>query len=155
MVFSVVDVIGVLTEQPDARGASNYWAKMKQRLNEEGASELLTNCQQLKLKATDGKRRLTDVANTEQMLRIIQSVPSQKAEPLKRWLAEFGRERMEKILDPELIAERLAATYWCLLTLRKCYKTRNQPLRYAEVDLTIDELGSCIPVIPHWVVTRK
>lgn len=109
--FSVVDVVGVLTEQKNARGSSNYWAKLKQRLREEGASELLTNCQQLKMKAEDGKRRLTDVADTEQLLRIIQSIPSKKAEPFKMWLAKVGRERMEELLDPELIAERLVATY--------------------------------------------
>ena len=109
--FSVVDVVGVLTEQSDQRGASNYWAKLKQRLKEEGANELLTNCQQLKLKASDGKKRLTDVANIEQLLRIIQSIPSKKAEPFKMWLAEVGRERIEETLDPELIAERLVSTY--------------------------------------------
>ncbi len=109
--FSVVDVVGVLTGQTTQRGASNYWAKLKQRLKAEGADELLTNCQQLKLKAADGKRRLTDVATTEQLLRIIQSVPSPKAEPLKRWLAQVGRERIDETLDPELIAERLVATY--------------------------------------------
>jgi len=74
--FSVVDVVGVLTDQPTQRSASNYWAKLKERLNEEGAKQLLTNCQQLKLKAADGKRYNTDVANTEQLLRIIQSIPS-------------------------------------------------------------------------------
>ena len=74
--FSIVDVVSVLTEQPDARHASTYWAVLKKRLNEEGADQLLTNCKQLKLKAADGKRRLTDVANTEQLLRIIQSIPS-------------------------------------------------------------------------------
>lgn len=109
--FSVVDVVGVLTGQTTQRGASNYWAKLKQRLKAEGADELLTNCQQLKLKAADGKQRLTDVATTEQLLRIIQSVPSPKAEPLKRWLAQVGRERIDETLDPELIAERLVATY--------------------------------------------
>ena len=109
--FSIVDVVSVLTEQVTQRGASNYWAKLKQRLKEEGTNELLTNCQQLKLKATDGKRRLTDVANTEQLLRIIQSIPSKKAEPFKLWLAQVGRERIEETLDPELIAERLVATY--------------------------------------------
>ena len=109
--FSIVDVVAVLTDQPDARHASTYWAVVKKRLIDEGASELLTNCKQLKLKATDGKRRLTDVANTEQLLRIIQSIPSRKAEPFKRWLAEVGRERIEETLDPELIAERLVATY--------------------------------------------
>ena len=109
--FSIVDVVGVLTEQSSPRSASNYWAKLKQRLKEEGADELLTNCQQLKLKAADGKRRLTDVANTEQLLRIIQSIPSKKAEPFKIWLAEVGRDRIEETMDPELIAERLVATY--------------------------------------------
>jgi len=80
--FSIVDVVGVLTEQPSQRGATLYWGKLKQRLKEEG-SQLLTNCQQLKMTAADGKKRLTDVANTEQLLRIIQSVPSPKAEPFK------------------------------------------------------------------------
>ena len=83
-----VDVVGVLTDQTTQRTASNYWAKLKQRLKEEGASELLTNCQQLKLKSPkDGKRYYTDVANTEQLLRIIQSIPSKEAEPFKLWLA--------------------------------------------------------------------
>ena len=109
--FSIVDVVGVLTEQPDARHASTYWAVLKKRLNEEGASELLTNCKQLKLKASDGKRRATDVANTEQLLRIIQSIPSKKAEPFKLWLAQVGRERIEETLDPELIVDRLVYTY--------------------------------------------
>ena len=109
--FSIVDVVGILTEQPDARHSSTYWAVLKKRLNEEGACELLTNCKQLKLKAADGKRRATDVANTEQLLRIIQSIPSKKAEPFKLWLAQVGRERIEETLDPELIAERLVATY--------------------------------------------
>lgn len=109
--FSVVDVVGVLTEQTTQRGSSNYWAKLKQRLKEEGANELLTNCQQLKMKAADGKRRFTDVANTVQLLRIIQSIPSKKAEPFKIWLAEVGRDRIEEAMDPELIAERLVSTY--------------------------------------------
>lgn len=95
--FSVVDVVGALTDQPTARASSNYWAKLKQRLKEEGASELLTKCQQLKMRASDGKRRLTDVANIEQLLRIIQSIPSKKAEPFKMWLAEVGRERIEEV----------------------------------------------------------
>lgn len=110
--FSIVDVVGILTEQPDARHASTYWAVLKKRLNEEGASQLLTNCKQLKLKSPkDGKRYATDVANTEQLLRIIQSVPSKKAEPFKLWLAQVGRERIDESLDPELIAERLVAIY--------------------------------------------
>ena len=109
--FSIVDVVGVLTNQPTPRAASNYWAKLKQRLKEEGADELLTNCQQFKLKSTDGKRRSTDVANTQQLLRLIQSIPSKKAEPFKVWLAQVGRDRIEENLDPELIAERLVTTY--------------------------------------------
>ena len=79
--FSIVDVVGVLTEQSSRRGASNYWAKLKERLKAEGANQLLTNCQQLKLTSEDGKRRMTDVATTEQLLRLIQSIPSKKAEP--------------------------------------------------------------------------
>mgnify|MGYP000081842564 FL=1 len=105
--FSIVDVVKALTEQSTPRGASNYWARLKS----EGASELLTNCQQLKLKAADGKRRLTDVATTEQLLRIIQSIPSKKAEPFKLWLAMVGRERIEEIIDPELTIERALDTY--------------------------------------------
>ncbi|MBR3534365.1 MAG: hypothetical protein IKN85_00915, partial [Oscillospiraceae bacterium] len=110
--FSIVDVIGILTEQETTRSASTYWAVLKKRLKAEGADQLLTNCKQLKLKSPkDGKRYATDVANTEQLLRIIQSVPSKKAEPFKMWLAEVGREHIEETLDPELIAERLVATY--------------------------------------------
>ena len=105
--FSIVDVVGVLTESKDA---SAYWRKLKQRLKDEG-NETVTNCHGLKLKAADGKRRLTDVANTEQLLRIIQSIPSKKAEPFKLWLAQVGRERIDETLDPERIAERLVATY--------------------------------------------
>lgn len=108
--FSIVDVVGVLTDQPDARHAAKYWSVLKVRLKSEG-SELTTNCSQLKMKASDGKRRSTDVANTEQLLRIIQSIPSKKAEPFKLWLAQVGRERIDETLDPELIAERLVSTY--------------------------------------------
>ena len=109
--FSVTDVIAVLTEQPTARGASNYWAKLKQRLKEEGADELLTNCQQLKMIASDGKHRATDVATTEQLLRVIQSIPSPKAEPFRLWLAEVGRERIEETIDPEQAIDRALETY--------------------------------------------
>lgn len=98
--FSVVDVVKVLTDQPNTRGATLYWGKLKQRLNEEG-DELLTNCQQLKLEAADGKRYKTDVADQTQLLRIIQSIPSKKAEPFKRWLAEVGSERLDQMADPE------------------------------------------------------
>ena len=110
--FSIVDVVAVLTDQPDQRGASNYWAKLKQRLKEEGADQLLTNCQQLKMKSPkDGKRYNTDVADTEQLLRIVQSIPSPKAEPFRAWLAQVGRERIEETIDPELTIERALETY--------------------------------------------
>ena len=99
--FSIVDVVGALTEQPDYQKARKYWNKLKQRLSEEG-SQLVTNCHQLKMTAQDGKKRLTDVANTEQLLRLIQSIPSKKAEPFKMWLAQVGRERIEETIDPEL-----------------------------------------------------
>jgi len=108
--FSVVDVVGVLTDQPTQRGATYYWGKLKQRLKAEG-SQLLTNCQQLKMTATDGKQRLTDVANTEQLLRLIQSIPSPKAEPFKMWLAMVGRERIDETIDPELTIDRALETY--------------------------------------------
>lgn len=108
--FSVVDVVVALTESPDYKTGRKYWNKLKQRLKEEG-NELVTNCHQLKMKAADGKRRLTDVANTEQLLRIIQSIPSKKAEPFKMWLAMVGRERIEEIIDPELTIERALDTY--------------------------------------------
>ena len=98
--FSVIDVVGVLTDQPNTRGATLYWSKLKQRLKEEG-DELLTNCQQLKMLANDGKMRFTDVADQTQLLRIIQSIPSKKAEPFKRWLAEVGSERLDQMADPE------------------------------------------------------
>lgn len=109
--FSIVDVIGVLTDQPTQRSASTYWAVLKKQLRDEGANELLTNCKQLKMTAADGKKRLTDVANTEQLLRIIQSVPSPKAEPFKTWLAMVGRERIEETIDPEQAIDRALETY--------------------------------------------
>ena len=105
--FSIVDVITVLT---DSKNPAAYWRKLKQRLKAEG-NESVTNCHGLKLKGADGKRRLTDVATTEQLFRLIQAIPSPKAEPMKMWLAQVGRERIEETLDPELIAERLVETY--------------------------------------------
>ena len=108
--FSVVDVVGVLTDQPDQRHAAKYWSVLKTRLKKEG-SELTTNCSQLKMTAADGKKRLTDVADTEQLLRIIQSVPSPKAEPFKMWLAQVGRERIEETIDPEQAIDRALETY--------------------------------------------
>ena len=109
--FSVVDVVGVLTDQPDARRASTYWAVLKKRLKNEGADQLLTNCKQLKMTAADGKMRMTDVADAEQLLRIIQSIPSPKAEPFKLWLAQVGRERIEETIDPERAIDRALETY--------------------------------------------
>lgn len=109
--FSIVDVVGVLTEQPDIDGARNYWKVLKNRLKEEG-SQLVTSCNQLKMKSPkDGKRYNTDVANTEQLLRVIQSIPSKKAEPFKMWLAKIGRERIEETIDPELTINRALETY--------------------------------------------
>ncbi len=98
--FSVVDIIRVLTQQPDYQGARNYWKVLKNRLSKEG-SQTVTNCNQLKMPAEDGKMRLTDTADPETLLRLIQSVPSPKAEPIKLWLAKVGYERMQEIADPE------------------------------------------------------
>lgn len=127
--FSIVDVIGVLTDQADARHAAKYWSVLKTRLKQEG-SQLTTNCSQLKMTAADGKKRLTDVADTEQLLRIIQSVPSPKAEPFKVWLAQVGRERVEETIDPELTIERALETY-----LKKGYPREwiNQRLQAIQV----------------------
>ena len=109
--FSVVDVVSVLTDAKDYDTARNYWKVTKKRLKDEG-SQFVTDCNQLKLKSPkDGKRYKTDVANTQQLFRIIQSIPSPKAEPMKLWLAQVGRERIEETLDPERIAERLVSTY--------------------------------------------
>lgn len=129
--FSIVDVVRVLTDSIDA-GA--YWRKLKQRLKEEG-NETVTNCHGLKLLAADGKFRLTDVADTEQLFRLIQSIPSPKAEPFKLWIAKVARERIDEIEDPELGIERLMETY-----LKKGYSKEwvNQRLKSIEVrkDLT-------------------
>ena len=108
--FSIVDVVGVLTEQTDYQKARKYWNKLKQRLSEEG-SQLVTNCHQLKMTAQDGKKRLTDVANTEQLLRLIQSIPSKKAEPFKMWLAGLGNERINEVFDPEIAINRAVNYY--------------------------------------------
>ena len=105
--FSVVDVVEVLTDSPNPR---KYWSVLKTRLKKEG-SELATNCSQLKMPATDGKKYLTDVADTEQVLRIVQSIPSKKAEPLKRWLAEVGSQRFEQMQDPEKSIEQAMLDY--------------------------------------------
>ena len=108
--FSIVDVVGALTDQPDYQKARKYWNKLKERLKKEGA-EPVTNCHQLKLPAADGKMRFTDVADAQQIFRILQSIPSPKAEPFKLWLAEVGKERLDEIADPELAVERMKETY--------------------------------------------
>ena len=128
--FSIVDVVQVLTDQSNFETARKYWNKLKQRLKEEG-SQLVSNCHQLKMPSPkDGKNYKTDIANTEQILRIIQSIPSPKAEPFKMWLAEVGRERIEETIDPELTIERALETY-----LKKGYTREwiNQRLQAIQV----------------------
>src|SRR5690554_6366035 len=124
--FSVVDIIAILTESPNPR---KYWSVLKTRLKKEG-SELATNCSQLKMQSADGKFYLTDVADTEQLFRLLQSVPSKKAEPFKLWLARVGRERIDEIEDPEIGIDRLMETY-----LKKGYSKEwiNQRLKSIEV----------------------
>ena len=108
--FSVVDIVAVLTEQPDYTRARKYWSVLKTRLKQEG-SQLATTCSQLKLAAADGKKYLTDVADTEQILRLIQSIPSKRAEPFKLWLAKVGSERLDETVDPEVSIERAIQNY--------------------------------------------
>ena len=124
--FSIVDVVAVLTDSPNPQ---TYWRVLKKRLKDEG-NETVTSCNALKMTAADGKRRLTDVADTEQLLRIIQSIPSPKAEPFKLWLAQVGRERIEETIDPELTIERALETY-----LKKGYTREwiNQRLQAIQV----------------------
>ena len=124
--FSIVDVVAVLTESPNPQ---TYWRVLKKRLKDEG-NETVTSCNALKMTAADGKRRLTDVADTEQLLRIIQSIPSPKAEPFKLWLAQVGRERIEETIDPELTIDRALETY-----LKKGYTREwiNQRLQAIQV----------------------
>lgn len=127
--FSIVDVIGILTDQATHQGARNYWKVLKSRLLKEG-NESVTNCNQLKMQSADGKFYNTDVADTEQLFRLIQSIPSPKAEPFKLWLARVGSERIDEIEDPEIGIERLMETY-----LRKGYSKEwiNQRLKSIEV----------------------
>ena len=127
--FSIVDVCAVLTESKDYLTARKYWNKLKQRLKEEG-NETVTNCHQLKMKAADGKMRLTDVADMEQMFRVIQSIPSPKAEPFKQWMAEVASQRVDQMQDPELNFEQAYADY-----RRLGYSDRwiNQRLKSIEV----------------------
>jgi len=127
--FSIVDVIATLTEQPDHKRAQSYWTTLKNRLKKEG-SEVVTKCDQLKMQASDGKFYLTDVADTEAMLRLIQSIPSPNAEPFKLWLARVGYERLEETADPELAIDRALKTY-----LQKGYSPDwvNQRLKSIEI----------------------
>ncbi|ANI89144.1 antirepressor [Arachidicoccus ginsenosidimutans] len=127
--FSIVDVIAVLTDQATQQGARNYWKVLKHRLAKEG-NQSVTDCNQLKLQSADGKYYNTDVADTEQLFRLIQSVPSKKAEPFKLWLAKVGRERIDEIEDPEIGIDRLMETY-----LKKGYSKEwiNQRLKSIEV----------------------
>lgn len=124
--FSIIDVVGVLSESTNPR---KYWSVLKTRLKAEG-SQLATNCSRLKMKAEDGKMRMTDVADTEEVLRLIQSIPSPKAEPFKMWLAKVGNERIDETADPELAIERALETY-----LRKGYSKEwiDQRLKTIEV----------------------
>jgi len=108
--FSVIDVVQVLTQQADYQTARKYWNKLKERLNKEG-SESVTNCHRLKLPAADGKNYLTDVATAETLLRLVQSIPSPKAEPIKLWLAKAGYERMQELADPALSLDRARQTW--------------------------------------------
>jgi hypothetical protein len=108
--FSVVDIITVLTDQPDYTKARNYWKWLKNKLKEEG-NELVSNTHQLKMTASDGKKYLTDVADTEQVFRLVQSIPSKKAEPFKMWLAKVGMERIDETIDPELSIDRAIQNY--------------------------------------------
>ena len=127
--FSIIDVVAILTEQADFQTARKYWNKLKERLKKE-ENQTVTNCHQLKMLAKDGKMRMTDVADTEQLLRLIQSIPSPKAEPFKLWLAQVGYERIEETEDPELAFDRAMATY-----LKKGYSKEwiNQRLKSIEV----------------------
>ena len=108
--FSIIDVVQVLTQQSDDLTARKYWNQLKRRLSNEG-SELVTNCHQLKMIAADGKHRLTDVATAETLLRLVQSIPSPKAEPIKLWLAKVGYERMQEMADPALSLDRARQTW--------------------------------------------
>ena len=108
--FSIVDVVGILSNQTTRHGSRNYWKVLKHRLLKEG-NQTVTNCNRLKMQASDGKMRMTDVADTEQLLRLIQSIPSPKAEPFKQWLAKVGTERIDEIDDPELAFDRAMETY--------------------------------------------
>ena len=134
--FSVIDVVAVLT---DSKNPRDYWYRVKKRMSEEEKSQLSTICRQLKLEATDGKMRETDVADIQGIFRIIQSIPSPKAEPFKMWLAEVGKERIDEIIDPELTIERALETY-----ANKGYSREwiNQRLQAIQVRKELTTLGT-------------
>ena len=148
--FSIVDVVQVLTESVDGR---KYWNKLKQRLKAEG-NESVTNCHQLKLPASDGKKYKTDVADLEEVLRIIQSIPSSKAEPLKRWLAEVGAQRIDQMIDPELTFQMAVEDY-----RRQGYSDRwiNERMRSIEMrkELTDEWHRSGIHEPRDFAINRK
>lgn len=127
--FSVIDIVLILTEQLDYQGARNYWKVLKHRLVKEG-NETVTNCNQLKMEAEDGKMRMTDVATTEQLFRLIQSIPSKKAEPFKLWLAKVASERLDEMQDPELGIDRALQQY---LNLGYSESWINQRLKSIEI----------------------
>jgi hypothetical protein len=141
--FSVVDVVGVLTDSPTPR---TYWAVLKRRLQDEGAGQTLTNCKQLKMQAADGRMRTTDAGNTETILRIVQSIPSPKAEPFKRWLAQVGTERLQEEIEPSLAEQRLMQTYrrkgysdaWISQRLKTIYTRNEVTMEWAERGATKD-----------------
>ena len=138
--FSIVDVVAVLTDSKDYQNARKYWNKFKQRLKEEG-NETVTNCHQLKMMASDGKMRLTDVADIEHLFRLIQSIPSPKAEPFKQWMAQIASERLDELQDPELTIDR---AMWEYKRLGYSDNWINQRLKSIEVrkELT-DEWKRC------------
>lgn len=127
--FSVVDVVGALTESQDGR---KYWNKLKQRLKDEG-NETVTNCHQLKMHAVDGKMRMTDIADTGQLFRLIQSIPSPKAEPFKLWMAQVTRERLDEMQDPELTIDRTMMEYKRLGYSDNWINQRLKVLKYEKI----------------------
>lgn len=137
--FSIIDIIAILTEQRDFQGARNYWKVLKHRLLKEG-NETVTNCNRLKMQAEDGKMRMTDVADTEQLFRLIQSIPSPKTEPIKLWIAKVARERIDEIEDPEIGIDRILETY-----LKKGYSKEwiNQRLKSIEIRKELTDEWEC------------
>ena len=150
--FSIVDIVGILTEQPTIARARNYWKVLKSRLLKEG-NESVTNCNQLKLQAEDGKFYKTDVGNVEQIFRLVQSIPSPKAEPFKQWLAKVGYERLQEIQDPSLSMDRARENWkskgrsekWIQQRWLEIYRTRNTMIMSVWHPTII--LQSCTPTI--------